>query len=189
MLTDRLCRSAGHIEQVFTDLGFAYCFIGGIAVQRWGEPRNTNYLDVTLLTGFGDESPYIDALLQRLSSRIEGAKNFALQSRTLLLEDEFGTPIDVSLGAMPFEERSIARASKFSLSHDIKITTCRANDLVVHKAFANRDRDWTDIRGIFVRSFDFVDLDEILEELEPLAEIKNSSECIANLKNMAQQFM
>jgi hypothetical protein len=31
----------------------------------------------------------------------------------LLLESRDGVPIDVALGAMPFEERAIARASAF----------------------------------------------------------------------------
>lgn len=28
-----------------------FCFIGGLAVQRWGVPRNTGDVDATLLTG------------------------------------------------------------------------------------------------------------------------------------------
>ncbi len=43
--------------------GWRFCFIGGIAVQRWGEPRFTQDADLTLLTGFGSEEPYIDRLL------------------------------------------------------------------------------------------------------------------------------
>ena len=30
-----------------------FCFIGGLALQRWGEPRVTQDVDCTLLTGFG----------------------------------------------------------------------------------------------------------------------------------------
>jgi hypothetical protein len=36
------------------------CVIGGIAVQRWGEPRLTRDVDVTLLTGIGGEVPFVD---------------------------------------------------------------------------------------------------------------------------------
>ena len=35
--------------------GWRCCFIGGLAVQRWGEPRMTRDADLTLLTGFGSE--------------------------------------------------------------------------------------------------------------------------------------
>lgn len=30
--------------------GWEFCFIGGLAVQRWGEPRVTRDVDLTLLT-------------------------------------------------------------------------------------------------------------------------------------------
>jgi hypothetical protein len=35
--------------------GWKFCFIGGLAVQRWGEPRQTQDADLTLITGFGQE--------------------------------------------------------------------------------------------------------------------------------------
>jgi hypothetical protein len=47
-----------------------YCFIGGLAAQRWGEPRETVNVGVTILTGFGGETPFVTALLDRFESRI-----------------------------------------------------------------------------------------------------------------------
>jgi hypothetical protein len=38
--------------------------IGGLAVQRWGEPRQPRDVDVALLTGFGDEASFVDHLLE-----------------------------------------------------------------------------------------------------------------------------
>lgn len=34
---------------------FPFAFIGGVAVQRWGEPRVTVDVDITLFSGFGGE--------------------------------------------------------------------------------------------------------------------------------------
>ena len=45
-------------------------FIGGIANFRWGTPRLTNELDLTLLTGFGNETEYAAALVAEFDSRI-----------------------------------------------------------------------------------------------------------------------
>ena len=36
-----------------------FCFIGGIAVQRWGEQRSTDDVDLTLLTGFSGEEAFV----------------------------------------------------------------------------------------------------------------------------------
>ena len=37
--------------------------IGGIGLLRWGEPRFTREVDVTLLTGFGHEEDFIEPIL------------------------------------------------------------------------------------------------------------------------------
>jgi len=70
------------------------CFIGGMAVQRWGEPRFTKDADVTLLTGFGEEGRYIDTLLGEYTPRLPNAREFALHNRVLLLESKHKVPID-----------------------------------------------------------------------------------------------
>ncbi len=68
--------------------------------------------DLTVLTGFGGEPPFVDALLAAFEGRRPDARDFALRYRVLLLEAGNGIPLDVSLGAMPFEERAVARASR-----------------------------------------------------------------------------
>src|SRR5260370_34883378 len=80
------------------------CFIGGLAVQRWGEPRVTRDVDLTLMAGFGSEEGFIDPLLDMYAGRVENAKEFALRHRVLLLKSPGGVGMDISLGALPFEE-------------------------------------------------------------------------------------
>ena len=36
--------------------GVRFCFIGGLALQRWGEPRLTQDVDLTVISGFGREA-------------------------------------------------------------------------------------------------------------------------------------
>ena len=85
--------------------------MGGLAVQRWGEPRLTRDVDLTLLVGFGSEESYIDPLLKEFGARVEEPRQFALEHRVLLLRDANGVPLDLALGALPFEERTIERSS------------------------------------------------------------------------------
>ncbi len=66
------------------------------------------------------------------------AREFALQNRVVLLRSDSGIPIDVALGAMPFEERATDRATDFVLQEGASLTTCSAEDLIVFKAFAGR---------------------------------------------------
>jgi hypothetical protein len=97
----RFCRSHG----------WRFCIIGGIAVQRWGEPRLTQDVDLTVLSRLGAEADVVDALLAAHSGRIPDAREFALLRRVLLVESGSGVPIDISLGAIPFEERVVGRSS------------------------------------------------------------------------------
>jgi hypothetical protein len=160
-----------------------FCFIGALAVQRWGEPRLTLDVDVTLLTGLGAEAAFVDGLLEHFAGRIPDAREFALRHRVLLIESTAAIPIDVALGAMPFEERAVARASDFLIQEGVVLTTCSAEDLIVFKAFAGREKDWLDIEGIVTRQGDRLDEALIWTEVEPLLELKDAPEAVERLRS------
>ena len=82
--------------------GWEHCIIGGLAVQRWGEPRLTRDVDLTLLTGIGREEAFVRPLLQHFSGRLPDALAFALDNRVLLIRASNGKDIDISLGALEF---------------------------------------------------------------------------------------
>jgi hypothetical protein len=162
--------------------GWRFCVIGGFAVLRWGEPRATRDIDLTLLTGFGGEAPYVDGLLGRYKPRIEDARAFALLHRVLLLESSNGTPLDIALGAMPFEERMVSRASDWPIEPGCAVSTCSAEDLIVFKTFAARERDWLDIEGIVARRGPQLDQRLIWSELTPLLELKHAPSAAERLR-------
>ena len=159
-----------------------FCFIGAVAVHRWGEPRLTLDVDLTLLTGFGSEDVYIDALLEHFVGRRDDTRDFALTYRVLLLRSEGGIPIDISLGGVPFEERIVTRASEFAVEEDTMLLTCSAEDLIVLKAFANREKDWLDIQGIVARQGGGLDASLIWRELTPLVELKEEPDILERLR-------
>jgi hypothetical protein len=179
--------AALEIQEFCRGRAWRFCFIGAVAVQRWGEPRLTEDADLTLLTGFGSEGPYVDALLAGFRARRPDARDFALQYRVLLLEASNGVPLDVSLGAMPFEERAVKRASEFDIGEGKSLLTCSAEDLIVYKAFAARDKDWLDIDGVAVRQAGRLRRDIIWRELNPLLELKESPETAARLRAVLER--
>lgn len=176
--------AAAEIQEFCTAREWQFCFIGGVAVQRWGEPRLTVDADLTLLTGFGNESFFVDALLKGFPGRLPDARDFALRNRVLLLTAINDVPVDVSLGAMPFEARAVERSSAWEIEPGKSLRTCSAEDLVVHKVFAGRDKDWADVAGIVARQGDRLDIELIHRELEPLLELKGSPESLARLGAM-----
>ena len=131
-----LLETARQLQFLCDSQGWSSCFIGGFAVLRWGEPRITRDVDLTLLTGFGGEESYVDGLLANYPARIADAREFALRSRVVLLRTPDDVGIDVSLGALPFERQMVARASEFRFAEGLSIRTCSAEDLLVMKLFA-----------------------------------------------------
>ncbi len=108
--TNRLLAAAEEIQQFCRSRHWRFCFIDGIAVQHWGQARLTRDADVTVFTGIGDEARFIDELIRSFESRVGQARDFALKHRVLLLRATNGVPLDVTLGALPFEEKAVASA-------------------------------------------------------------------------------
>jgi hypothetical protein len=166
--------------------GWRSCFIGGIAVLRWGETRVTRDIDLNILTGFGGEDQVVDALLGKYAARLRGAKEFALRNRVLLLNTAAGTGIDVSLGALPFEESLIDRGTSFGFAPGLELRTCSAEDLIVMKLFASRPLDIRDAEGVAIRNRGRLDWEYIEDQLRPLAEVKQEPEILNTMARIRQ---
>jgi hypothetical protein len=182
---DDLFTAARQVEEACRANRFTFCFIGGIAVIRWGAPRVTRDLDVSVLAGFGGEEPVVRGLLARFAPRLRDAEEFARENRVLLLRTDQGIEIDVSLAALPFEEEMFRRATAYEPVRGVGLTTCSAEDLVVMKAFAARPRDWSDVESIIERQ-KVLDWSHVLQALTPLAELKPEVEILATLDALRQ---
>ena len=177
-----LIQAAAGLQAVCEANRWRFCFIGGLAVQRWGEPRETVDVDLTLLTGFGDEAGFISVLMNAFEPRIDDAANFARVNRVLLLRASSGVGLDVALGGLPFEELAVTRSSLFTYPPDVPLRTCSAEDLIVFKAFADRPKDWLDIEGVIIRQ-PRIDWPYVRAQLEPLAELKEAPELLDKLEH------
>jgi Nucleotidyltransferase of unknown function (DUF6036) len=80
--------------------------------------------------------------------------------------------IDISLGALSFEERLISRATPFSFGPALDIRTCSAEDLIILKLFASRPLDLADAEAVAIRNRGQLDCGYIEEQLTPLTETK-----------------
>jgi len=189
MLSRSLWDSALELQSYMQSESFRFCFIGGVAVQRWGEPRVTDDLDLTLLLNYGEEQKIAKRILSRYQSRHPRPLAFVLEARILLLQDISGTDIDMSLGGMPFEERMIERSSDWFVAGHGSIKTCSAEDLVILKSFASRPRDWIDVEKTIIRQSKNLNRDLILEELAVLAALKEEPEILDQLETIFQKHL
>jgi hypothetical protein len=180
-------RAALDLQRALEEGGFPHCFIGGLAIQRWGEPRMTNDADATVLTQFHRDEELADFLLGKFAARRADAKAFALRNRVLLLVANNGVNLDIGLGALDFEMRSIERSTFWTYTPRRLIRTCSAEDLVVHKAFAGRDRDWIDVDMVLLRQGQKLNVPQVFEELVPLAELKEDCDTVPRLQTMMRK--
>ena len=87
MLDEGLWQTAVELQRYLDSQKLAFSFIGGIALQRWGEPRMTSDVDATVVVPFGSERAVATEILKRYQSRIDDPISFATQARILLLQD------------------------------------------------------------------------------------------------------
>lgn len=181
-------RAAAELQEFCQVRNWRFCLIGGLALLRWGEPRETIDVDLTLLTGFGTEEPFVRDLLSRFDPRVADPLNFALSYRVVLLRAPSGVGLDIALGGLPFEESAVERATSFSFSPEIALRTCSAEDLIVMKAFAARPKDWIDIEGVIIRQTGRIDWTYVEHHLRPLAELKGAPETLHQLNVRRREF-
>lgn len=176
-----LFAAAREMQDYLERAGDRFCFIGGLALQRWGEPRFTRDVDLTLLCPLGSEGGTIDRVLAGFAARIADAREFALRNRVILIRSGHGIPIDIALGALPFEERCVERSSEFDFGDDAVLRVCSAEDLVVLKTFAGRERDWLDIESVLLRQRRALRWPLVLDELQPLLALRETPETLDSL--------
>jgi len=123
--------------------------IGGVAASILGRPRLTRDVDgLVLLEEERWEQFVAKAARFGLAERIPEALAFAREARVLLLRHESSQiDVDISMGALPFEEDAIARKISKRLGR-LTIPLPTPEDLIIMKAVAHRPRDLADIEGI-----------------------------------------
>lgn len=83
----QLIQQAADLQHFVRVRQWRSCLIGGIAVIRWGEPRLTRDVDVTLFAEFGAEDSYVQVLLavdglsRRSGAAAHAARLAAIRSR------------------------------------------------------------------------------------------------------------
>ena len=124
--------------------------IGGTAVSILGKARYTEDLDAMFLLSVQDIPRLLEeAKEEGIEPRIDNVVEFAKKNRVMLLKHAItGTNIDISLGALPFEQEMVERSVVHQIDETLKIRLPTPEDLIIMKAIAHRPKDLEDIRTI-----------------------------------------
>lgn len=182
-----LLAAALEVQSFIQSKGWRSCIIGGLAVHRWGNPRATQDVDISLLTGFGSEERYIDDLLSTFTSRIADARSLAVQGRVVLMTASNGIPIDIALAGLSYEEGLMDRASPHEYASGVLLNTISAEDLIITKAFADRGQDWVDVEGIVAAQWSSLDWSLVEQELNALCALKEDNSPVRRLQEVRRR--
>ena len=174
--------AAWQLHRFLTDRGIPYVIIGGVAVQRWGEPRFTIDVDLAILLPPGSEEPRLREIAAAFPPRLKDAVAFALEHRVMPIDVPGAGPADLSLALPGLEEEAIARAVDYDLGQGRAVRLCAAEDLVVYKCVAGRAQDVLDVESVVARQGDGLDVARVRWWLEEFARITDDREIVARFE-------
>lgn len=160
------------VAAAFRELAVPAMIIGGVAVIARGVPRQTVDVDGTVWAEALDLERLFDVLARHgLVPRIPDAREFARERQVLLLRHEpGGTPVEVSLAWLPFERQALDQATVEDIA-GVTVAVASAEDLIVYKSVAWRDRDRSDVERLLVLHGARVDLGRIRSIVGEIADV------------------
>jgi len=179
--------TALRLQKALLQEGISFCFIGGLAVQRWGEVRRTVDIDLTALCDLGKEVEVLEKLQRILTPRSEDVRWLVLNARMYLGVTDDGRNADISLGYTPYEKRVLKRSVDVEFGVSEPLRCCSAEDLVIFKTIAGRDIDRSDLRRIIQVSGRTVDWDLVFGELGPLLDLVEKPERADELRELVER--
>lgn len=167
-----LAALAGALEQVGAD----WYLFGAQAALLHGSTRLSDDIDVTAWVA--DRSALLEALASRGISLRESDPDFIRRTRVLALtHDETGWELDVVLGGPGLEEQVLARAQWLDLE-GLRIRVASAEDIVVLKCLAGREKDRQDVIAILAAQGATLDLEYVDGLLELLRDALAEDEIV-----------
>jgi Nucleotidyl transferase AbiEii toxin, Type IV TA system len=182
---ERLRDPLAALMRWFSDAGLRGAVVGGVAASLRGKPRLTKDIDAIVLESTAE------ALLRGgtafgFSPRIPDAAEFSRETRVLLLRYAPGSiDIDISLGALPFEDEIIDRSTWIDIG-GLRIRVASAEDLIIMKTVAGRPRDVMDIENILQVNPD-LDIDRIRRWIREFSAVLEMPELYDNLEKLLKR--
>jgi hypothetical protein len=174
---DALTAALAALVRWLTSEDVPYAVIGGVAVSLQAAPRYTEDIDVVIWVADDRWPALIDAAAgHAITPRRPDVLDFAARTRVLLLTHATGVPLDISCGALPFEDDLVATAVLLETG-TVSVRVARPDRLLVMKAVANRPRDWADIDSL-LRQFPGVDTGAARRVIQEFAEALEMPEIV-----------
>jgi hypothetical protein len=153
------------LRAAFETLGLRWYLFGAQAALVYGAARLTADVDVTVELGAVSNEALVVALRNRGFEPRIGDPAFVRTTRVLpVVHLATRMPADVVLGGPGLEELFSSRAQLLDVA-GVRVPVARAEDLIVMKILAGRDKDLADIDAVLRAQSSELDLAMIRETL------------------------
>ncbi|MCX6028936.1 MAG: nucleotidyltransferase [Chloroflexi bacterium] len=156
--------------------------IGGLANAVWGEVRMTRDADFKVSTEMLP-SDFRRLVLGRFPERQTGLPPHLRSSFVIHIWAMPDVAVDLLMSVFDYERQAIARAVDATIE-GIPARVCTAEDLIIHKAIANRTQDWMDIEGVLLRQGNKLNLVYLRDWLAQFAEALENPELLTRFNDL-----
>jgi hypothetical protein len=174
------------VQTILDRLAVRHLVIDGIANAVWGRPRVTRDADFKVLLGGRPIDEFVTLLAEHFQFRVPDPLDFVRQTYVAPIYASNRIEVDLGLGFLPYEEEAVENGIIVELE-GVSFLTCTAEDLIIHKAISERERDWNDIEGVLIRQGTQLDQGYIIRWLEQFAEALERPELLQRYEKLRRQ--
>ena len=159
-----------------------YMVIGGLAISTWGETRATRDADFKISI----DMPLAEFRKLVFDHFPERPTNIPLRMLSPYVLHIWAMPdvaADLLVSVFDYERQAIQRAIEIEIE-GVPTCVCKAEDLIIHKAIAERSKDWSDIEGILMRQRGKLDVDYIRDWLSQFSEALENPEILTRFNQL-----
>jgi hypothetical protein len=159
-----------------------YMLVGGLTISVWGEMRLTHDADFKVAI----DMPLADFRKLVLDHFPVRSTNIPPQKLSPYVIHFWASPevaADILVSIFDYEKEAINRAVNAEIL-GVPVRVCTAEDFIIHKAVANRWKDWDDIEKIIIRQRGKLNIDYIRNWLSQFAEALETPEILSRFEEL-----
>ena len=160
--------------------GYRYAIIGGVALPHWNVIRATYDVDVKVVI------PDLDYAAARAVLRAAfptPAREHAPHNPLIVAVTIEGVIVDFLFALPGYEEQIIERAVQRDMG-GWTAWVCSAEDLIIQKAIAGRDKDWLDIEALLIEQHHQLDRAYVQHWLTQFADVLEDPEILTHYQQI-----
>jgi predicted nucleotidyltransferase len=162
-----------------------YMLIGGLALSIWGETRVTHDVDFKVSVDM-PLSDFRKLVLEHFPARPTNILPHKLSPYVIHIWASPDVAADILVSMFDYEREAIKRAVNAEVL-GISTRVCTAEDFTIHKAIANREKDWMDVASILMRQRGKLDVKYIRNWLAQFAEALEIPELLTRFEQLYEE--